>query len=127
MKHKIFYDKENDVLREKFIGSFTTDDVPEYLELMSKVYSSCNHAHVLVDLSEAHEPYMDAETRQMLVEGSGRHRYYDERVAFIGAAPRIKELTVDFIEGLRHMGKQLKIKFFKVEEEALVWLREDNR
>jgi len=124
MQHKISYDACNDVLRESFIGSFTADDVQEYLNLMAEVYSSCNHAHVLVDLSQAREPFLDEETRQQLVEGSGKHRYFDERVAFIGAEPRIKELMIEYVEGLRYMGKQLKIKFFKTEEEALAWLKE---
>ncbi|MBN2380558.1 STAS/SEC14 domain-containing protein [candidate division WOR-3 bacterium] len=126
MKHKVWFDSEKDVLREKFVGSFTEDDVGEYLRMMEDVYSSCNHKHVMVDLSEAAHPFYDHKTRQALIEGSGKLRYYDERVAFVGGERDIRELMMELVEGMRHMGKQLRIQFFSTEEEALKWLKRED-
>jgi hypothetical protein len=123
LKHKIWYDDTNDVLREKLIGSFTEDDVPEYLALMEKVYGECDHAYVIVDASEASQPFYEPRTREMLLEGSGKLHYFDEKVAFLKAKPGIRELIVEFIEALRLKGKPVRIRFFDDEAEALAWLK----
>lgn len=124
MEHKIWYDEKNDVLREKLIGPFTADDVPEYLALMGKVYGECNHAHVIVDVSEARQPFYEPKTREMLLEGSGKLRYFDEKVAFLKAKPGIRELIVELVEALRLKGKPLRTRFFDDEAQALAWLKE---
>lgn len=123
MRHKIWYDDANDVLREKLIGSFTKDDVEPYLALMEEVYGRCNHIHVIVDLSEAEEPFFDGPTRELLAPGSGKLRYFDERVAFIKARPEIRELAIELVDHMRHLGKSLYIQFFDTDEEALAWLK----
>lgn len=124
MEHKIWFDEKNDVLREKLTGPFTTDDVPEYLALMEKVYGGCDHAHVIVDVSEARQPFFEPKTREMLLEGSGKLHYFDEKVAFLKAKPGIRELIVELIEALRLKGKPIRIRFFDDEAQALAWLKE---
>jgi hypothetical protein len=125
LKHKIWYDAEKDILRERLIGSFTEDDVSEYLALMKEVYGSCKHRHVIVDVSEARQPFYESKTQEKLIEGAGRLRYFDEKVAFLKAAPDIRSLIIEVVETMRLRGKPLRTRFFETEEEALAWLREE--
>lgn len=123
MKHRIFYDSEKDVLREKLIGPFTADDVSQYLEVMKKIYATCDHKQVIVDLSEATHPFYDEKTQALLVDGSGNLRYFDEKVAFLKASPDIRRLVMEVVEAMRLKGKPLRTGFFDTEVEALAWLK----
>ena len=123
MKHKIWYDVEDGVLRERYIGGFTEEDVPEYLARMEEIYGKSKNCHVIVDLSNATQPFYNRRTRMMLIEGAGQLTYPEEKVAFVNARPDIRMLVKAMVAGMRHMGKRLKAKFFDDEAQALTWLK----
>lgn len=125
MKHLIWFDEKKGILREKLVGSFTEDDVAEYVELMKRIYSNCNHAHVMVDVSQARQPFYDSWTRQALLEQSGKLHYFDEKVAFLHADPDIRIRIIELVETLRLRGKPLRINFFNSEDRALKWLKDN--
>jgi hypothetical protein len=123
MRHKIWYDVEDGVLRERYIGGFTEEDVPEYLARMREVYGKSENCHVIVDLSNATQPFYNRRTRMMLIEGAGQLTYTEEKVAFVNARPDIRMLVKAMIAGMRHMGKRLEAGFFDEESQALAWLK----
>lgn len=124
MRHQVWFDKEQDVLREKFLGGFTEEDVPHYLARVREVYGSSKHHKVIVDLSEARQPFYDRRTRQLLIEGAGRLRYKEERVAMLKASPDIRMLIKVLVAGMRQHGKDVEARFFESEAEALGWLKD---
>jgi hypothetical protein len=123
MKHEVWFDKEHNVLREKFLGGFTEEDVPEYLSRMRAVYNnSGDHCRVIVDLSQASQPFYNKKTRELLIQGSAKQRYIEERVAMVNAKPDIRMLIKVLVAGMKHKGKDIEARFFDSEEEALGWL-----
>lgn len=123
MRHKIWYDVEDGVLRERYIGGFTEEDVPEYLACMKEIYGERKNCHVIVDLSGATQPFYNRRTRMMLIEGAGQLTYPEEKVAFVNARPDIRMLVKAMVAGMKHRGKRLKAKFFDDEAQALTWLK----
>lgn len=124
MKHKIWYDEENEVLREKIIGSLTEEEVPEFLESVDAIFKNKEHCHAVIDLSEASNQIYTTGGRKKLAEGSAKLGY-NEKVAFVGANPRVKMIAKVLIAGTRFVGKPIASRFFDTDEEALSWLREE--
>jgi hypothetical protein len=127
MKHEIWYDAEEKVLRERYIGGFTEEDVPEYLACMKEVYGKSKNCHVIVDLSSATQPFYNRRTRKMLIEGAGQLTYPEEKVAFINAKPDIRMFVKAMVAGMKHMGKRLEAGFFDEESQALAWLKKQGQ
>lgn len=59
-----------------------------------------------------------------MAEGSAKLGY-NEKVAFVGANPRVKMIAKVLIAGTRFVGKPIASRFFDTDEEALSWLREE--
>jgi hypothetical protein len=124
MKHKIWFDEENGVLREKIIGSLTKDDIPEFLSKVDEIFKNKKECHAIIDLSDASRQVYDKQARKMLAEGSTKLGY-NEKVAFIGADYRVRMFARILISGAKVLGKPINSQFFETEEAALKWLKAD--
>lgn len=124
MKHRIWYDEANGVLREKIIGSLDEDEVPEFLAKVDEIFKGMKQCHAVIDLSEATSQMYTSRGRKKLAEGSAKLGY-NEKVAIVGASPRVKMLAKVLIAGARMFGKPIATRFFGSDDEALAWLREE--
>jgi hypothetical protein len=123
MKHKLWYDEENQVLREQIIGSLTEEEIPEFLARVDDLFKGKKNCHAIIDLSQASSQIYSRKARKKLAEGSIRLGY-SEKVAFIGADYRVRMFARVLIAGAKVLGKPIKSQFFDNEKEALVWLKE---
>jgi len=125
VKHKIYYDEANGIVREEFIGSFSEEDVPEYFARTREVLSGIEHRRVLVDFSQAaRKLYESKKVRQMLIEGTASLEFTDEKVALLVKDPVKKMMSKVVTTGSVTKGKKVQVKYFEDEEEAIAWLKE---
>ncbi len=125
MKHKLWYDEENDVLREQIIGSLTEEDIPEFLAKVDELFKGREKCRAIIDLSQASGQIYDRKARKKLAEASNKMGY-NEKVAFIGADYRVRMLARILIAGAQVLGKPISSRFFNSEEEALAWLNSED-
>ena len=126
MKHKIWFDEENGVLREQIIGSLTREDIPEFLAQVDKHFKDKKHCLAIIDLSRATKQVYDKDARKLMAEESAKLGY-NEKVAFVGASARVKMLAKVLIAGAKIAGKPITSRFFDTDAEALTWLKETIR
>jgi hypothetical protein len=123
VKHKIYYDKQNDIVREEFIGSFSEEDVPEYFARTREVLAGIKHRRVLVDFSQAARKLYDSrKVRQMLIKGTAELEFTDEKVAILVADPVKKMMSKAMTSGSVTKGKKVEVEYFTDEAEAIAWL-----
>jgi hypothetical protein len=124
MKHKLWYDEKADILREKIIGTFTEEDVSEYLARSRELLTGRKRRYVLVDFSEASKKlYASRKVRQMLIEGTVDLYFADEKVALLVKDPGIRLQARAMAVGSLRLGKPVQVECFEDEEEALAWLK----
>lgn len=122
MKHKVWFDEANNVLREKIIGGMTKEDIPELLAKVDEIFKDKKECLAIIDLTDASEQVYSKDARRLLAEGSAKLGY-NEKIAFIGADYRVRMFAKILISGAKFLGKPIKSRFFDNEKEALEWLK----
>jgi hypothetical protein len=124
MKHKMWYDEEKAIFREEIIGSFSTDDVPQYLDRTRELLSGTSSPQVLVDFTRASPNlYQSKEVKEKLIQGSARLQFENERVAFLVKDTAVRSQAWALALGVQGMGKKVEISWFENEQEAIAWLK----
>ncbi|NLI98947.1 STAS/SEC14 domain-containing protein [bacterium] len=121
MKHEIWYDNKEDVLRERIIGTLTEDDIPEFLAKVAELFEGKTRRRAIIDLTQASKQVYSKKARQMLSEGSAKLGY-EEKIAFVGADPTIRMMAKVLISGAKFLGKPITAQFFKTDKDAIDWL-----
>ena len=118
---KIWYDSNLDTLRIKNYYPLTKEDVSKLLPLANKMLEDKKHRCFLVDLSEVPlEKMIDKESRQA-IRGYGDNKDFD-KIAVFGASPIARMIAKVMISVAGSSGST---RFFKSEDEAVGWIREE--
>lgn len=118
--YKIWFDEEHGVARFKIYAMLTAEDVHEYVPGLNKLLEDKSPRSVLADLSENPPGLLDKSARKAFKEYAKSMEW--DKIAFFGAAPVIQMLAKAAVAAL---GKFNITRFFKTEEEALTWLKEE--
>lgn len=124
MKHKMWYDEEKEVFREEIIGSFSEEDVSQYLKRTRELLTPASSPQVLVDFTKASPNlYESNKVKEKLIKGSALLQFKNERVAFLIKDPVVRTQAWALALGVQSMGKKVEICWFENEQEALDWLK----
>lgn len=124
MNQEIWFDEENEIIREEIMGSFVESDVAEYLARTREVLEGRMRHRVLVDFSRASRKLYDSrKVRNMLVAGTVNLGYADERVALLVTDPVIRMQARAMTLGAKSRGKEVEVEWFPEEAEAIAWLK----
>ncbi|MBN2381021.1 STAS/SEC14 domain-containing protein [candidate division WOR-3 bacterium] len=118
--YKLWFDYKRKVLCFKQYNPLTVKDVYEVQPLAHKMVEGSRHHLVLVDLTEGPTNMVDKEARRAFRETANPKDY--DKVAIFGAsaATRMLAKVVLAITGVSKIAQ-----FFKTEQEAIEWLKED--
>jgi len=116
MKHKIWYDQENDLLRQEIHGEYSSAEAEELGQMYLEMLEGKPHRQLIVDLSDAGGVEC-RETRNitsaMLRQAEITHS------AFVGASATARMIARIM---MKLGGEELPTKFVKVDEEAVTWI-----
>lgn len=122
MKHKIWYDEGEGVLRFRLIGQWTVENFKEALARMQELLDGKEHRYLLGDLSEATPQKYTKEFRKLVAEEGAKVPL--DKVAITGASPVLRMMAKMLIAAAKVIRKiPMEAKFFKTEKEALDWLK----
>lgn len=117
MKHKIWYDQDNEVLRQQVIGEYSSQEARESGAEYSNGLEEKPYRHLIVDLSQAGK-MQDRQTRKITNESLENADI--SAVAFVGATAATRMIA----KVLMKLGSsRIATDFFKTDEEALAWLK----
>jgi len=116
MKHKIWYDQDNEVLRQEVIGAYSSQEAKD----SSLEYKNCledkPYRQLIVDLSQAGK-MQDRQTRKITSESLEDADI--SAVAFVGATAATRMIA----KVLMKLGSNnISTNFFKADDEAVNWL-----
>lgn len=122
MKHRIWMDEENKVIRMKVVGDFSKEEMQDFFNKVELLYGKDDHRRTLCDASECYASeykgdLLDTETRVWL---RNRAEEIDlGKIALLGLNPADR-MRARMVAGI--LGKSEDTCFFRKEEEALAWL-----
>jgi len=120
--YEMWYDEKLGVLRFKVINPLTAEDAREITPLAEKLMESKDTRAMLVDLTAGSSMGLSKEVRAAFREGPGPFKY--EKIALYGANP-VERMIAKAI--LAVSGSKQIARFFKNEEEALSWIKEEKK
>jgi len=126
MKHKVWFDSKNGILREEFHGPITLDMLPGYFDKVVELFKDKQHRYSLIDLAHADDSLSDKKIRKELLEQAKRVMY--QKVAYIGMKPFQRMLVRAVLASGKVLARDLsaqmpEVKFCKTIEEAVEWLK----
>jgi hypothetical protein len=121
MKHKLYYDEENEVVVMDVLGEFTFEEAKETMRLMRESFADKAPYPFLLDLEKMIGD-LDRETRKLLQAEAGNVGI--TRMAMVVSNPMMR-MTAKIVSSV--IGKKNETSFFKTREEAIAWLKEDAR
>lgn len=121
MKHEVCFNEEQDVLYVRFIGELEKQGYYEIVNHVSSLPEE-KRSRIIVDISAANAQIWDRKVRQMFAEES--RKIPGDRIAIIGASPTLRMMAQMIIASAKKTTTGTEYKFFKTEEEAIVWLKE---
>jgi hypothetical protein len=117
MNYEMWFDDAHGVLWVKTLAMLEKADVDEILPKVAEYLEGKKHRYILGDLSQNPSGLLSKDARNAFKENA---RYLNvEKIAIIGANHSIRMIAKI---ALTIMGSSDIAKFFKTEEEALVWL-----
>jgi hypothetical protein len=121
MEHKAWYDEENDLLRVKVVGPYSTKDALAMGKFGQELLEGKPYRQLIVDLT-ASTTMEGRETRKI------QNRILEELgitdVAYVGA----KAFVRVFAKVMMKLGSlDAATDFFKTDDEALRWLKDQRR
>ncbi|MBN2246782.1 MAG: STAS/SEC14 domain-containing protein [Candidatus Aminicenantes bacterium] len=125
MQHKVSYDEKNELVRIDVIGGIDEGDPEEMNQKFLKNVEGKPYKQLLIDLRESDPTGGHNERRKELYDAVADAGFED--VALFGTTSATR-LVVKVIIKLGTMGKRkMNIEFFKTEEEAVNWLKEQRK
>jgi hypothetical protein len=121
MKHRIDYDEKLGVLFIRVVKDVSPEEFLEVNKLITSMPVE-KRMRILIDASDAVMPKWDRKMREAVLSGTS-HTPPNTRTAVIGLSPALRVFSKVIINVA---GKYSETKFFKTEEEAIAWLREDS-
>ncbi|MBN2379324.1 STAS/SEC14 domain-containing protein [candidate division WOR-3 bacterium] len=121
MKHKVYYDEENEVVAMDVLGEFSFEEAQETMKLMRESFADKAPYPFLLDL-EALNSDLDRNTRKHLQTEAGNVGI--ARMAMVVSNPMMR-MTAKIVSSV--IGKKNETGFFKTREEALHWLKGNTR
>lgn len=120
MKHRLDYDERLGVLFVRVVKDVSPD---EFLEVNRKITSMLEEKRrrILIDASDAVIPRWNRQMREAILKGTSVTSP-NTRTAVIGLSPALRVFSKAIINVA---GKYSETKFFKTEDEALAWLKEE--
>ncbi|NLI97729.1 STAS/SEC14 domain-containing protein [bacterium] len=120
MNYEMRFDEKRGVLYVKTLAMLEKADVDEILPKVAECFEGKEHRYILGDLSQNPSGLLSKDARNAFKENA---KYLDvEKIAIIGANPSIRMIAKI---ALTIMGSSNIAKFFKTEDEALAWLKEE--
>ena len=121
MKHQVWYDKQNEILRLQVVDFFSTQESREIGQLYPDQLKERPYKQLVVDLSQAGE-MENRETRKIQNESLKQAGITD--VAYVGASAATRMIA----KVLMKLGSlNAKSEFFKSDDKAIKWLRDQRR
>ena len=125
MEHKVNYDDKNEIVSIDVIGVIEENDPQEMNQEFLKTLEGKPYKQLLIDLKKADPTGGHNERRKQLYDAVADAGFED--VALFGTTSATR-LVVKVIIKLGTMGKRkMNIEFFKNEEEAVSWLKEQRK
>ena len=121
MEHKAWYDEENELLRVKVVGPYSTDDALAMGKFGQELLEGKPYRQLIVDLT-ASTTMEGRETRKIQNRILAELGITD--VAYVGA----KAFVRVFAKVMMKLGSlDAATDFFKADDEALRWLKDQRR
>lgn len=121
MEHKAWYDEENDLLRVKVIGHYSTQDAVDLGKIGQELLEGKSRRQLIVDLTES-TTMESRETRSVQNRVLKELGFTD--VAYVGATAAVRIVA----KVLMKLGSlNAAVDFFKTEDKALGWLMDQRR
>ena len=119
LRHKIYYDDENELVRIVHYDNVTADDARFIVNAVSQLLEGKQKRYMLDDATRMTLVKMDKETRNEFSKAQEVARL--DKIAMFGANPMTRMIAkvVGIVTG--NAGRS---RFFRTEEEALHWLKE---
>ncbi len=126
MKHKIWYDEEHGVVREQFFGDICKDELDEFFNVARRFRNGSTKLKLLSDYTRASRKVYDcAETRLKMTNELVRLNNCHEKLAILVNDAYIRLLAGATALGTKDRGRNVEMKMFQNEGDALAWLKED--
>ena len=117
MKHKIWYDQDNEVLRQEVIGAYSSQEAKASGAEYRKELEGKAVRHLIVDLTQAGK-MQDRQTRKTTSECLEDAEI--DAVAFVGATAATRMIA----KVLMKLGfNKIATDFFKADKDAVAWLK----
>lgn len=122
MNYRLWFNDEHGVLYVQVLRTLTKEDIEAIIPEIKINLDGKPHRYLLGDLSEqrTEDGILDKEARQALRELASDADY--DKIAVIGVRPMTMMIAKI---GISVAGKGDISRFFKTEDEALTWLKED--
>ncbi|MBN2379328.1 STAS/SEC14 domain-containing protein [candidate division WOR-3 bacterium] len=117
---KMWFNEEHGILYVKTYKTIDAEDIHQLIHQVEKAFEGRPRRYILGDLSENPSDPLTKEARQAFKEYSDSITY--DRIAVIGVNP-FTRMVVKI--AIKIIGQSEKTRFFKSEEEALNWFKED--
>ncbi|MBN2380579.1 STAS/SEC14 domain-containing protein [candidate division WOR-3 bacterium] len=122
MKHEIWFDEDNEVLRFKLIGQWTVENFKEAMTRIQELFEGKEHRYLIGDVSQASPQKYTKEFRQLVAEEGANVQL--DKAAITGASPVLRMMAKMLIAAGRVARKiPMETRFFKTDEEAVEWLK----
>ncbi|NLI97722.1 STAS/SEC14 domain-containing protein [bacterium] len=118
MNYEMWFDEKNGVLYVKTLAMLERADVEDIIPEVAEMLAGKEHRYILGDLAQNPSGLLTKDARTAFKENAENLQV--DKIAIIGANPSIRMIAKI---ALTIMGKSDIAKFFKTEEEALVWLK----
>jgi len=121
MKHKLWYDEENEILKLQVIGKYSSQEAREVSASLGELLKGRPHRQFIVDLSQAGK-MESRETRK--IQNDGLKQAQLTHVAFVGASagPRMIARILIKLGSLN-----VSNTFCETIDEAVRWLKAQRR
>lgn len=124
MKFEFRFDKEEGVLRGDILDTFDVESTKEFFKVLKKDFNDEQRKYCVLVLTDAAQGLPTKETRKVMrEEGSGFLKLWG-KVAVVGAKPAVRMFGRIVFSA---MGKGKESRFCETEEEAMKWLREEQK
>ena len=117
MKHTILYEEKYEIVKQKVIGEYSSEDARNTEEMYLKALQGKPYKQLIVDLSQAGK--MESRETRKIQNDCLMSAGFTE-VAFIGASAATRMIAKVM---MKLSSENIPTEFFKTENEAIDWLK----
>lgn len=119
--YKIWFDEKEGVLYVKTFKTIDAEDIHRLMPEVDRLLEGKPHRYILGDLSKNPSDLLTKEARQAFKHYADRVQY--DKIGVIGVNP-VTRMVVKI--AIKIIGQADKTRFFKTEDDALAWFKEDS-